>query len=248
MNPGFLCRLVLAAFLLAGNACAAPLTLTSGSDYAPYTGPDLPRGGMITEIVDAAFAQMRQEIRIDWLPWPRGYSDAKKGIYAATFPYVRSPEREEDFLYSESLYEIRQVVFSRPGLRLSATDLSSFRNKRICIPKGWVATPRLVPMIAQGLLTTEHPRDIGGCARMVAADRVDFFVADVLQGAQAVAAEGIMENTVAASSEVMRADSLHLIASRSLPESQELIGKFNRALRSLKASGAYDRIVARHMQ
>lgn len=246
MDSRFFCRTILVAVLLMRSAFAAPLLLTTGDDYAPYTDQELPHGGMITELVQAVFAQMKQDIRIDWQPWPRAYEEARKGVYAATFPFVRTPEREKDFLYSAPLYETRQVIFARPGSGLSATNLSSLRNKRFCVPKGWAVTPRLEPMIEQGLLTVEHPRVIGGCARMVAADRVDFFVVDALQGAQAIVEAGVAGTSVVAGAEVMQANGLHLIASKTLPGSKELIGRFNSALRVLKASGAYDRIVAAH--
>lgn len=108
---------------------AAPLALTSGNDYAPFADQDLPGGGLATRVVRAVFERLGEPIRIDWLPWKRGYALTLEGRYAATFPYIHSPEREALFHYSEPIFvgksylytlKTRPLVLSEAGLRVAA--------------------------------------------------------------------------------------------------------------------------------
>lgn len=239
-------QMFLAALVTATCAHAEPIALVTGHDYAPFTHSLLPEGGMATEIVRKAFAAASHEIKLDWLPWARGYEQTKAGKFAGTFPYVRSTEREQDFLYSSPIYEVRDHAFIRAGSKLDFANPPSLAGKTICMPTGWAPPSSLVDMIKSGQLKREEPRDISYCARMVLRGRADFFVSDPIQGGATVASAGISPGEMHMSDVTLSRAPLHLIAPKSSPASAELIAAFNRGLASLRKSGEYDKIVEKH--
>ncbi|WP_339058719.1 hypothetical protein WE862_06955 [Aeromonas jandaei] len=67
---------------------AAPVLLATG-EFAPYSGKELAAGGETTRLVTTLLQEAGyQEVKIDYLPWPRGYQLTLNGLVAATFPYA----------------------------------------------------------------------------------------------------------------------------------------------------------------
>ena len=95
---------LLSALMLSVTAGAARATviestldLVTGNDFAPFTGEDLPQGGMLTELVLRSFKAMGLGYDVRFVPWKRGYDGVVAGKFLGTFPYVRTPEREQEF-------------------------------------------------------------------------------------------------------------------------------------------------------
>ncbi|MBK6638910.1 MAG: transporter substrate-binding domain-containing protein [Rhodocyclaceae bacterium] len=180
--------LIAAAVLCSTCALAEPVSLVSGDDYAPYADRKLPEGGMTTEIVSKAFAAVKQEVKVAWLPWARGFDEAKNGTYAGTFPYLKNAERERDFLYSNLLIKLQDRAFVKAGNagKFDFSKPESLAGTKICLPLGWATTPKLAEMLKSEKIKKESPKDISTCVKMVANDRADYFVSDEAQGLAAL--------------------------------------------------------------
>ena len=109
---------------------------------------------MLTQVVHAALAAQNVSSTLEWRPWNRGYLMTRRGEYDATFPYVHTAEREQEYLYSEPLFITRQHLFSLANQIFEADDLAGLTGKRICYPLGWQAPPpiqRLIDEVADAL-------------------------------------------------------------------------------------------------
>ncbi|MGL4315936.1 MAG: substrate-binding periplasmic protein [Pseudomonas sp.] len=237
---------LLAGLLVSCLSQAAPLRLVTGEEYAPYVGRELPGGGMLTEVVLAALTQVDRQPSLAWQPWKRGYQATLKGSYDATFPYLQSTERETDFLYSEPLYKVSQRIFTRHGQMIEPDRLDNFSGKRLCYPLGWLTPPILKPLLDSNRLSRHEPADLTTCAKLIAMDRDDLFIADILLGQQAIRLSGIKATQFEISQGELSSYSLHLIVPRQHPHAAQLIAEFNRGLHKLMASGEYQRIVDTH--
>ncbi|MBB1521128.1 substrate-binding periplasmic protein [Aquipseudomonas guryensis] len=238
--------LLLAGVLFSNLILASPLRLVSGEDYAPYAGSALPNGGMLSEVVFAALSSSGYQPSLAWQPWKRGYHATLKGSYDATYPYLKSAEREAEFLYSEPLYEVTQRVFTRRGMMLEPDNLQHFIGKRLCYPLGWLPPAALKPLLEQNQLQRHEPPDLLTCAKLLALGRDDFFVADSLLGQQAIHLSGLDPGQFDSSQAVVSKHSLHFIVPRNHPRATQLIDDFNRGLQQLMANGEYQRILQAH--
>lgn len=88
--------------------------LTTG-EWPPYTGEELPHGGLLTRMVELAMANMGEEAEVRYLPFFIGYNRTLEGDHFATFPYVKTPERLAEMRYSDLLAEIDLVMFYKRG-------------------------------------------------------------------------------------------------------------------------------------
>ncbi|QNM97632.1 substrate-binding periplasmic protein [Chitinimonas koreensis] len=232
------------ALALLANARAETLELATGDGYAPFADSRLPGGGLATELVRRAFAESKVVAQFDWVPWARGFAATKAGRYAGTFPYIRSAERERDFLYSAPIYEIHQRAFARTESALDFSNLASLVGSTICVPLGWEPPAALLTMIRDGQILKSEPKDISTCAQMVASRRADYFVTGQHQGRAAIDGAGLPAGTLKPSDAVLGSKTLHLIVGRNTPDGSRVIATFDKGLEALKKRGDYDRIVA----
>lgn len=234
------------------------LDLVTGGDYAPYTGEDLPGGGLVTELVRRAFAAGGRRYDVRFMPWKRGYDGVVSGRFLATFPYVRTPEREREVLFSDPVVEVRQFVYlsKRSAMdfhgRGAAGDsggdsggVTDFRGRAVCQPVGYALPGELEALVQQGLLTRHTPSDLGACMRMVAAGRADALVIDEYSAADAIARAGLADD-IRASERPFAVVTLHLVVGRATPGAEATVAAFNDGLKMLKQQGVYRQLLAAH--
>jgi polar amino acid transport system substrate-binding protein len=246
--PHRLLRCLLLAVCLPFSAFAQPLSLVSGEDYAPFTGSKLPGGGMLAQIVQTAFAQQGIITTIAWQPWKRGYLEATQGKYAATFPYIRTPAREQDFLYSTPIYTLNQHLYSRAGAVYEPDSLPALVGKRFCYPLGWQPPAAIQQMLERGELSQHTPRNLDACALMVLLQRADFFLANAELAEVVLRRMGEQGSALRTSTASFPSNSLHFIVSRNHPQAGSLLQRFNRGLAALQASGKYQQLIEQYLQ
>jgi polar amino acid transport system substrate-binding protein len=238
----------LAVFLfvcMTGRALA--LDLVSGPGYAPFADPDLPEGGMLTEVVRKAYAGIGVPAKIAFLPWKRGYSDTLEGRYTATFPYVLTDERARDFLFSDPLYVVRRRVYLSAATGIVYRDLPDLKGRIGCMEIGSTLPNEVEAMIQRQELAAERPADLQSCARMLAAGRADFIIINELVAAEFIRKANIPKDAIKMVEKPYGETGQHLLISRKLPGAERLLAEFNAALARLKASGEYERIVEKHL-
>jgi polar amino acid transport system substrate-binding protein len=230
------------------SALAAPVRLVTGDDHALFTSKALPAGGMLTQVVAAAFKQSNVVISVSWRPWKRGYQKTLSGGYDATFPYVRTAEREALFLFSEPLYTVEQHIFSRAADVLEIADLPSMQGRRFCYPLGWQPPAIIQQRLDAGQLIRHSPPGLSECARLLLLGRDDFFISDWHLGETAFKLIGVPAEQFRRSERAISRSPLHLLVPRSNPRGAAIIEQFNLGLEALLASGDYQRLLERHLQ
>jgi polar amino acid transport system substrate-binding protein len=229
---------------VATTSSASRLQIVTGDNYAPYAAQYLPEGGLTTNVVKQVYKNLNEDVEIDLQSWSQGYSQTKTGQYAATFPYGSNPERDKEFIYSDSLFDMKLNTFSSPDSELDPTNISSYVGKTQCMPSDWTPSPKFQPLVQSEQIKLEPAKNIAACAQMVIEGKADFFNADPEQGEAAIKRIGADASQIIVSAEAVDVKSLYMIASKSDPKSIEIITKFNTGLRMLKARGEYDKIVS----
>jgi polar amino acid transport system substrate-binding protein len=236
--------LVLPVCALLSTPVVLAVDLTTGPNYPPLSDQSKADGGIATRIVSATFQSMGEAVLLDWLPWKRGFEDTKAGRYQATFPYVRSPERELDFLYSDVIFTHQSFLWTRTGDTLSAQDPSTFKGqKALCIPHGYRSPIEdvLRTQIASGEVRVERPITRESCIRMLVSKRVDATTGSEGEVGASLLATGLGTQISRGKKPIVELD-FFLIAPKSNPQSAELINRFNSQLRKLRADGQYRRL------
>ena len=225
------------------SAAGDSLRLVTGDDHAPFTGKDLPDGGMLTKVVHAVLALSNVDSTLDWQPWNRGNLKTLRGEYDATFPYVPTPEREQEYLYSAPLLVVEDYIFSRSEDPLDTLDPEMLEGRSVCIPLGWPPPEPIQTLLDRGVLDRHSPIGIKECARLVMIGRDDFFVADRRLGETALQLIGATSEQLSRSHEMISSSSLHLVVPRDHARGPSIITLFDEGLARLRASGGYQLVI-----
>lgn len=238
-NPGVRALIRGAVVALACMALAAParepVAVVTGNGYGPFADSDLPNGGLATELVRRVFAEMDRPAEIAFEPWRRGYNKTLKGRYRATFPYIRMPERTEEFYYSDPLFTVQLRVFVHADRPFE--ELDDLSGKTLCVPLGYAITMDVRRLLDDLNYDQGEPRSMAQCFRMLESGRVDFVVI-TRRHAQAVIDELPLDwEAVRYLDDVDVSSELHLIVPRDLDDARALLDSFNAALARLRERG-----------
>ncbi|MBB5189372.1 polar amino acid transport system substrate-binding protein [Silvimonas terrae] len=226
---------------------AEPLKLVTGNGYLPYTDNGLPEGGIFTAIVQRSLAVAGYTSTVDWLPWARGYKDTLDGRYAATFPYVQTPERAAQYLFSEPVVQMTTYLYGRADGQEITLKPGVLKDKVLCLPAGFVALPSVYKLMGGGTPRVETPADMSACASMVALGRADFFVTNSLLGDLVLRKLPSGYPKLAASAQPLDTRALYFIAPRKQPGSASLIAAFNKGLAQLHTDKTWDMLINQYV-
>ena len=236
-------RGLLLSLAISLGAHAEHVRLVTGDDYAPLTGRSLAGAGVLSEVVQAAFARSGKTTTLAWQPWKRGYLMTLRGEYDATFPYIRADKRERDFLFSAPLYVSEQHLFSLVETSVELDDLAGVSGRRLCQPLGWQLPGRVQALVDQGVLVRHSPPGLTECARLLLLGRDDVFLADLRLGRFALRSTEASQSRFHVSGAVVSRQTMHLIVPRDRAGAGELIELFDNGLQALRASGEYQHLM-----
>ncbi|AQS40330.1 periplasmic component of amino acid ABC-type transporter/signal transduction system [Shewanella psychrophila] len=233
--------LVLSVSMAPAKANTIVLSLTTGDDYPPFTGRELPQGGMASTLVINAFEKSGYVVKeIEWLPWKRGYTLAQRGQYHATFPYGWTAEREESFYFSDPFFPTLNYAWSRSGQSNTLTNEEDLQGTVYCNPRGYGNFGQIKELMDRNLLRRETPNSMLHCFRMLLQKRVDFVAATPNDAMKALLQAEISPEEVQRSGFVITEIPLHVIVSKQRPRALEIIDAFNKGLKILRENGRYE--------
>ncbi|WP_421865965.1 substrate-binding periplasmic protein [Motiliproteus sp.] len=231
--------------LLAAVSKADNHQLVTG-EFPPFTGKDLPAGGLATDIITLAFTAMGENVEVSYLPWKRGYETTLRGRFLGTFAYSKNEEREKTWLFSKPLYNLEEVFIGLSGSPLKYESDADLKGLRICKPLGYNLFG-LKKLHQQGDIALVHPSDMEGCFRLLSKKRVDLVMtnkttAETLKRRQI---DGKLAFQVLSKPFVRIGH--HLIIPKTHPNAQALMNRFDASLADLQASGQVEHLVAQHV-
>jgi ABC-type amino acid transport substrate-binding protein len=194
------------------------------------------------ELVHAALARGGVEADTAILPdFAQVMTQLRAGQLDGSAALWRTPERESFLRFSRPYLENRLVLLARKGADLGATRLSQLEGRRVAIVESYAYGPEVEQ--AAGPVFVRGPSDQKNL-ELLLQGKVDYLLADELlihdfferQGERARA-------LLAAGRSPMAERSLHLGLRRDLPGSEQIIARFDEAIRAMISDGSYNRIL-----
>lgn len=240
--------LALAAGLASLGAQGLRVPFATG-EYSPYCSASLPGYGSAVELVEAACRAAGIESEYDFLPWKRAEIELAEGAYFAAFPYGITPERGLRFDFSEPLYYVTNalVYFDRNPATRAAPPFEVLEDLRPLRVGHIIGSFMEVPLARAGV-TAVKTAELDQLARMLHEGRIDLIAEDETSICDAIARlypEHLQDfHSLDRHLDERRPNCL--MVSRTWPGAAAMLARFNEGLRRIKASGEYDRIVARN--
>jgi|GEM_PF-2131622 len=238
---------VIIGFLLSSSVSASepePLIIATG-EFAPYTSSKIDTGGFLVEITMRAFELAGVDANEIYLPWARGFLGVQKLHFDATFPYIKTPERELTFLFSEPLFPMTVTVFVREEDAHLFHHPEDFIGHSWCLPRTYSAS-FLTPYIKKGLMTLIRSSDDKACMEMVSKGRVTAYAMDALFGEQLIKVHPKLFEGISRLDWAVVKNTYHLLMSKNHARVKEVLAAFDKGLATLKASPEWQDILQRH--
>ena len=219
--------------------------LVTGNKYQPFSDETLPKGGMITEIVNAVFQEMNKKVDIEFWSWKYGYDATLEGEFAATFPYLKNEERKKIYYYSTPLYEMLILPFVKKDSPIKFNTLNDLKGLTLCRPEGYYIHD-IKSLIDSDSIDLKRPKELEGCFQMLAKGRVDVVPVNEFSGKAEVHRLNL-DNEIKTLDKPISAETLHIIFPKNNPGSRMLQYKFDLQVAKFEKSGKLDIIKRKHL-
>ena len=238
--------------------------------YAPFTGRDLPQGGMLVDLLQEAMKLIKDQAKGDFdyqVSWVNDWSAHLNPLlitraFDAGIPWSKPdcghPETLDKagqyicqkFFFSDPLYESVTVLFVRNDGSFNFERDEQIRGKTLCRTKGW-STYDLDKggrnWVKDGKITLMQPQRAEDCFRMLDEGIVDAVAIAELTGRAVAGAMG-MSDRIHAASRAINIETMHVIIAKTHVSARTVLYYVNSALARLKETGAYDAITAKHLE
>jgi polar amino acid transport system substrate-binding protein len=225
----------------AGNNTGKPSAqLVTGEGYFPYIYKGIIHGGWSRALIKETFALMNVDIEVDILPWKRGLKWTKEGRFLATFPYVYSASRADDFLFSVTINQVpvRLFVTQESGIK----KVEKLKGKRLCIPHGYSVDTSPQGIVGRFNLSINRAKDGLGCVKHVQKGWSDVGLTNGYIVSEQIKTGFDEDKSIYILPEELTSVPLYLIISKQYPNAQEWIDRFNSAFAELSATGKKQQI------
>lgn len=214
---------------------AEKITLANG-EWAPYLSKDLKQYGYISHIVTEAFAEEGISVEYVFLPWKRGFEEAKDGKYQGSLIWGYNEERAQDFLYSDTVADLGTSLFHQKGKTIEWAEAADLKGYRIGGVVGYAYG--VEDLEKSGVLKIDRiGKDIGNYKKL-AAGRLDIVLEDTEVGHETINKLG-MTDQLTAHPKTLKSREYSVIISKKAPNAKQLIEAFNKGLKKLKSDGRY---------
>ena len=118
------------------SAHSTTLTAAIG-EYPPYTSKNDVNARLAEEIVIASYQAVGYNGERRRVPWKRAYEEVKSGKSDITFPWIKTPEREKDFLYSNEVLVTQEVFLHHLDANFTWSHLDDLKSYKIGATQGY---------------------------------------------------------------------------------------------------------------
>lgn len=236
--------------LLCALLCVSPqvmaevetITLTA-NEWPPYTSDHIEGGGLVVELITAAFAEEGIRTQYQIMPWARAIASVESREANAVAAWD-SAERREIFHFSDRLLFNNMVLVKRDNNPVYWNTLDDLKPYSFVLVRGAVSLETIdqASDFKKSYVTTEET-----AIDLVIKGRADLTIRD----------KGVVEYLIQQkperfagridfSGKTLGRNALHLVVSKQHPRASLIITSFNRGLKKIKHSGQYQALMAKY--
>ncbi|MGL1863224.1 MAG: transporter substrate-binding domain-containing protein [Pseudodesulfovibrio sp.] len=217
------------------------VTLTNG-EWPPLFSEEFKYGGIGSKICEEAFNAAGISVKYVYMPWKRGFEEARAGQWDGTVGWRKTPEREKDFLFSDPILDVDTVFFHRKGRDFSWESLDDIGSMTIGVTLGYGYIDMLEKAAERnGGRVEVAPTDELNLQKLVAG-RIDIFPCAEFVGYYILRAKMMAGSAdlVHHAEKPLWDNPLHLLISKDHTNGAQLIERFNQGLKIVRESGKYE--------
>jgi polar amino acid transport system substrate-binding protein len=223
----------------------------TADEYAPMITETLPGGGLMTQIVRESFKIGGVEAAVRFLPNNRAITGVMKGVYAGSFGWTHSAERDQKLLFSHTpISSFHIVFFQRAGETYAWKSLADLKGYRIGTTLGNFYSDEFAALQnSPDAEVEEAGSDIANIKKLLAG-RIDLFPMDEESGRFLLSRNFSPEeqSKIIAQTQAIAEAPVYVVMRRDLPRAAELLDRFDRGYQHLVESGELAKLVRESRQ
>jgi len=228
------------------NAFAETTLIIATGELPPITS-EQPEKSFLTDVFQAVEKEMGVKFVFKFLSWKRCEMYVEKLKVWGAIPYVRTPEREQKYDFSEPIYKSATKFFeySSDGKmeNISFTQLSELKSYRI----GGVRGYWYEKMFHDAGVELELARNNELNIRKLLTGKIDLVFLSETSGWYTIKTLFAHEHGEFFTSVTpFLVKDVCLMTSKQYPDCQELLTKFNTALKKIKGNGVFQKLADKH--
>lgn len=212
-------------------------------EWPPFTSERDDKARLLEKVVTAAFKLEGLDVKFSYFPWKRSYIRTSQGDFDGTFPWTRTPEREQLFTFgSVPLVTDHSVYFHLKSTRFDWTTLDDLKNYKVGVTAGYKNEGVYKNL---GIVADAAPSEELNFRKLIA-KRIDVYETSKMVG-YATLNKTLPPEQVRLFTHHPRPSELNdyfIMFARTTPNGRVLADKFDAGLKKLKASGVYAKILA----
>ena len=209
-------------------------------DWPPYVERNLPHGGYVMQVIQAALVSAGLDARVEFMPWARGIALLRDGKVAAVVPAYKTAERERECDLSAPFPGGPLTLFALADKARHWDNLHDLSGLRIGVVRGYAHTEAFD---GATFLNKEVANDETANLRKLLAGRIDAMVAD--RNVVRYRFQRDISGDPAALGEydpILGERDLHVCFSRAWPGHAALRAAFDKGLAAVRDAGLVDEL------
>jgi len=216
-----------------------PLTISAG-EWPPYLSAELPEQGLAAKLIRDIFLEAGYQVRFQFLPWARAYQDTKQGRYAATAVWMKVPNREVDFWYSDAVLEEQFVFFHLKSTAFDFQSLDDLANVNLGGGLGYSYGAAFDAALAAGTIKLSRVGNTEQNFRRLLKGRIQAFPEEIRVGYQVLQSElNEFSAQISHHPNPLLINQSFVLFPKNSAQSVDLQKIFNRGLAEFRKSGRY---------
>lgn len=238
-------QLLLFVFMLpvGANEASRDKVILVVDDYPPYINKAT-QSGIVSEIVEAAFAEEGIEIELEFQPWSK-VEELVDGNNKLSFMWSKTAQRNQKWSYSEPIYVNRQILVIKKGSGVFWRRLDQLRRYRLGVTSHNNYGERF-ENYRQYLNLTDSVSDYLSIKKLVR-NKIDAVVVEELEAKFLISyfPEKTKSQLEVLDHQALDTSNSYLVCSKNYAKCANYIRLFNRGLAKLKTTSRYQDILTK---
>jgi len=238
--------------LMSDNLAAETLTIAALRDFEPYSWHDGSHAqGTDIEMIREASERAGFDVKFEFVPWKRVLLLVKLGKVNGGFPSFQRPDREEYAHYtSVPLHVSRQNVFTVKDSAFTYENITSLFGRNVTIMRGYSIGNKFDHASQNGKITVRQLDSLDIALKHLVGGRYDIFINNDLPTLYRATQIGLRNQISLKSPPINPGEGAFLIFSKASlgHRGKTLTQKFDDALKSMRADGTIQSIIASYVR
>jgi polar amino acid transport system substrate-binding protein len=224
------------------NLGATTVTLANG-EWAPFFSENLKYYGVVSRIVNDAFAQEGVKVKFVFRPWMRGLQEAAKGKWNGTVGWLKTEDRLKQFYFSEPIMKPTPIFFQRKDKPIKWKTMSDLQGIKIGTTTGYYYGKEFAEAEAEKKISVIRSVEPILNLKMLIGMRIDLAAVEREVGLNLLKTRFTPGESaqIEPQDKIFHSDDAYLLLSKKWKNSRQLVEKFNRGLNKLAIEGIVSR-------